>query len=142
MPLHPHYDQMPYLPRLLASFQYLFGQQNCRQEIIGVIDALQTNRPIAHLMQSSSGSFSTIFLPFHSGTEEFKTAMKSSAVHPKLAQFCFLCGKIEGLTDTMGITGEEPSAKDKAKLLPLLKEFLATLPSAEEFKRWLDAASM
>ncbi|MDD5751523.1 MAG: hypothetical protein PHS73_03310 [Candidatus Peribacteraceae bacterium] len=138
MPPHPRYDQMPHLPRLLASFQYLFGEQNCLQKIATVIRALEGNQPIADLMQSPHGSFSTIFLPFHSGTDEFETAMERGMIHPKLIQFCTLCGKIESLTDTMGITGEEPSADDKAKLLPLLKEFLATLPSSEEFKKWLE----
>ena len=140
MPSHPRYDQMPYFPRLFASFRNLFGDQNSRQDIADVIAALETERPIAGLMQSPVGSFSTIFLPFHSGTEEYKTAMENGKMHPKLTQFCVLCGKIESLTDTMGITGEEPSVEDKTKLLPLLKEFLMILPPPEEFGKWLNAA--
>ena len=131
---------MPYFSSLLASFRNLFENQNSKQDIVDVIEALEADRLIADLMQSPHGSFSTIFLPFHSGTEEFKTAMESGAVHPKLAQFCTVCGKIEGLTDTMGITGEEPLTDDKKKLLPLLQEFLTILPSPEEFRKWLDAA--
>jgi len=137
MTQHPRSASISFSQSLLASFRNLFEHQNSRQDIVDVIATLEAGRPIAHLVQSPHGSFSTIFLPFHSGSEEFKTAMKSGAVHPQLAQFCTVCGKIEGLTDTMGITGEEPPADDKKQLLPLLKEFLATLPSAEEFKTWL-----
>ena len=63
--------------------------------------------------------------------------MENDKMHPKLLQFCISAGKIEGLTDTMGVTGAEPSMEDKKKLQPLLKEFLMILPSAEEFKTWL-----
>ncbi len=88
-------------------------------------------------MQSPKGSFSTIFLPFHAGDPRFRAITKSCPLHPKLLEFCALAGKIENLSDTMGITGEEPSEANKEKLLPLLREFLRIFPSSEEFELWL-----
>lgn len=122
---------------LHKSFTNLFTHQHCEQNIAEVMKALEQKQPIADLLESPGGSFSTIFVPFHSGDTRFQAIAKSFPFHPKLLEFCALAGKIESLTDTMGITGEEPSEADKEKLLPLLKEFLAILPSSEEFASWL-----
>ncbi|MFA5273344.1 MAG: hypothetical protein WC353_04235 [Candidatus Peribacter sp.] len=122
---------------LQKSFANIFARQRCRQDIAEVIETLEQKRPIADLLESHRGSFSTIFVPFHSGDVRFQTIAKNYSFHSKLLEFCTLAGTIESLTDTMSITGEEPSEKDKAKLLPLLKTFLAILPSSEAFESWL-----
>jgi len=116
---------------------HLFTHQHCEQDIAEVIKALEQRRPIVNLMQPVKGSFSTIFVPFHSGDVRFQAIAKNHSFHPKLLEFCTLAGKIESLSDTMGITGEEPTEQDKAMLLPLLKTFLAILPSSEAFESWL-----
>jgi len=134
----PSTDIRSFYAELYQAFENLFGQQHCKDDIAEIIEALENTRPIADLIQSPNGSFSTIFLPFHSGAEKIRNAIKIGKIHPKLTQFCFLCGKIEGLTDTMGISGEEPSTEDKEKLLPLLREFLSVLPSVREFKTWTE----
>jgi len=122
---------------LQKSFANLFSHKRCKRDIAEVINSLERKQLIADLMQSAKGSFSTIFLPFHVGTPQFATVTKHVTLHPKLLRFCTLATKIEGLTDTMGITGKEPDEGDKTKLLPLLKEFLVTLPAPEEFDSWL-----
>ena len=122
---------------LLEAFEQLFVQTQCQRDIAKVMKTLEQKQPIADLLESYGGSFSTIFVPFHSGEIRFQTIAKNHSLHPKLLEFCTLAGTIESLTDTMSITGEEPSEKDKAKLLPLLKTFLAILPSSEAFESWL-----
>ncbi|MDO8469143.1 MAG: hypothetical protein Q7S29_05290 [Candidatus Peribacter sp.] len=122
---------------LLEAFEHLFVQTQCQREIAEVVKSLEQRRPIVSLMQPDKGSFSTIFLPFHAGGVRFRAIAKSCPLHPNLLEFCALAGKIESLSDTMGITGEEPSEADKEELLPLLEEFLAVLPSSKEFASWL-----
>ena len=122
---------------LLEAFEHLFVQTQCQRDIAEVVKSLDQRRPIASLMQPVKGSFSTIFLPFHAGGVRFRAIAKRCPFHPKILEFCALAGKIENLSDEMGITGEEPSEADKANLLPLLKEFLAILPAPEKFASWL-----
>lgn len=136
----PSTDLRSFYAELLGSFENLFVHRHCKDDIVEICKALEQARPIANLVQSKNGSFSTIFLPFHSKQTypfDFGAIASAHSLHPKFLQFCALAGKIEGLTGTMGVTKEEPSANDKNKLLPLLKEFLAILPSAKEFKTWL-----
>lgn len=123
--------------QLQKSFANLFRHKHCEQDIAEMIKALEQKQPIANLLESHGGSFSTIFVPFHSGDTRFQAIAKNYSFLPELLEFCTLAGKIESLSDTMGITGEEPTELDKAMLLPLLKEFLAILPSSEEFESWL-----
>lgn len=123
--------------KLQKSFIHLFMGQQCQRDIVAVVEALEKEKPIAGLMQSPRGSFSTIFLPFHAEDTLFQTIAKKYTLHPKFLHFCALAGEIEAITDTMGIAAEEPSVENKAKLLPLLREFLAIFPSAEEFESWL-----
>lgn len=122
---------------LREAFERMFVQTQCQRDIAEMVKAIEQRQPIAGLMQAHEGSFSTIFLPFHAGEIRFKTIADHHILHPKLLRFCTLAARIEGLTDTMGITGKEPVEEDTTKLLPLLKEFLAILPSHEEFESWL-----
>ncbi|MFH1444651.1 MAG: hypothetical protein ABIG34_04690 [Candidatus Peregrinibacteria bacterium] len=133
----PPAEIQAFYTELLTSFTNLFVQQHCQRDIAEVAEALEQKKPIADLMQSPRGSFSTIFVPFHSGGTRFQVIAKKHTLHPKFMEFCTLAGKIESITDTMGIAGNEPSRADKTKLLPLLKKFLAVLPSPEEFQSWL-----
>jgi len=134
-PLTPEIQK--FYSELHKSFVNLFVNQRSQRDIAEIIDTLEQIQPIGDLLESSAGSFSTIFVPFHSGDTRFQAISKNYSFLPKLLEFCTLAGKIESLTDTMGITGEEPTKQDKAKLLPLLKEFLAILPSSKEFESWL-----
>ncbi|MDD5041018.1 MAG: hypothetical protein PHX87_01015 [Candidatus Peribacteraceae bacterium] len=122
---------------LLKAFEHLFVRTQCQRDIAEMMKALEQRRPIADLMQTHEGSFSTIFLPFHAGDTRFCAIAKTGTLDPKLLRFCELAAQIENMTDVMGIAGKEPSEDEKTKLLPLLRGFLTMLPTPEEFKSWL-----
>lgn len=119
---------------IIASFEHLFTHQHCEEDIRSVVCAIKESRPIAPLLHTAKGSFSTIFLPFHIG----KADVHSLATRrPRFRAFCALSGAIESLTDTMSLEGEEPAEHQKRELLPLLVEFLSMLPDKETFCFWL-----
>ena len=124
----------------INSFKHIFVEQNSKNDILNVIEAIENEIPILDLMETESGSFSTIFLPFHGGEiypHYFKKMYQKYDFDKKLIEFYKLAGEIESLTNDYAIYEKEPSKKDKSALLVKLKEFLKILPSYEEFQNWL-----
>ena len=128
------------LSQIETSFQKLFVIEQGGEEISRVIEALEHDELILPLVESSKGSFSSLFSPFHGGTlllRSKSTLIEQDQLHPKLREFCRLAGEIEGMTDMMSTYEDDPSPEEKQKLLPLLREFVAKIPSHEELKSWI-----
>jgi hypothetical protein len=126
--------------KLKNSFKHIFVEQNSKDEILCIIKAIENNEPILDLMENASGSFSTIFLPFHWNEiypYHFKKISKKYNLTKKLIEFCKLAGEIESITSNYAFYEKEQNGKEKAFLLSKLKEFFKILPSYEEFQAWL-----
>lgn len=128
--------------KIVTSFENIFVRQNCKQDIVDVVYALEHAQPILLVIEEQNASFSTIFSPFHAGQIiPFNFMRLASKYHfsEKLVYFFELAGEIEDMTDEYAIYGdeEEPSKEEKEKLLYKLKEFLSMLPNVVEFESWL-----
>ncbi|MCF7844935.1 MAG: hypothetical protein K9M03_03865 [Kiritimatiellales bacterium] len=125
---------------LKESFYKLFVEQNSKENIVNVIYAIRQDKPVLPIMEAYTGSFSTIFLPFHAGMTypfDFKNLSSKHKMHPKLIEFCKLAAQIEGITDEMATFNKEPPVQPKENLKIALEKFLEILPSYNEFESWL-----
>jgi hypothetical protein len=127
---------------LLHSFENLFEKQAGRQHIAGLIAALEQGQPLLPLLHDENASLSTLFTPFHSGTTfpyNFPEFRAQNVLDPRLIEFCDCAAVLEGLLTDYELYAyeNEPSAKEKERLLGYLKQFNTLLPSYEIFKSWL-----
>lgn len=125
---------------ILHSFENLFEKQDGRQDIIMLINGLENKQPLLPLLEHEKGSLSTLFVPFHSGTNfpyNFPELRAQNLLDPRLIEFCDYAAILEGPLSDYELYDHEPSAEEKEALLENLKHFNSLLPSYEVFKSWL-----
>jgi|GEM_PF-5854052 len=99
--------------------------------------ALQNSQPVLPLSDNDHGSFFYQFVKFHIGAFRKEDVL---LLDKNLKEFCFLCGKIESLTDSWPIIEKEPIYEEKEKLLNYLQNLLEILPSADQFQIWVESS--
>lgn len=124
---------------------------DARQDICAVVRALEHGEPVMPLLWpegENASDFSTIFLPFHAGSEGF--LQHSNMIVPPLRRFADLSASIEGLLVGKCHPGyleslivdkchgfPEPNPEVRQALLLRLRRFLAHLPDEATFRSWL-----
>ena len=124
-----------FLTEMSKSFDNLFVQQNCVNDIDALIELIERRMPVQPILDDSS--FSSIFLPFHIGTIVYDDGEKIfgdvDGIDNHLIEFCTVAAEIE--KKTSGVF-TEPSENEKNKLQNLLIQFIKLLPSKEVFCNW------
>lgn len=136
--MEPARDYAAFCQSNLKSFKNLFVDQNCKQEIVDMIKAIEEGRPILDIADNEKGTFSTIFEPFHFGGIDtqyfFKQGLPSNSNYWR---FSGLAADIESMTDKYVIREDEPDEEERKELLGYLKKFIEILPDLDTFQSWL-----
>jgi len=136
--MEPVRDYAAFCQSQLKSFKNLFVDQNCKQEILDMIKAIEEGRPILDIADSEKGTFSTIFEPFHFGNWEIQRFFRQGLPsNPNYWQFSGLAADIESMTDEYVIRENEPEEEERKELLGYLKKFIEILPDLDTFQSWL-----
>lgn len=130
-----------YKSNLKRLFKDFFVIECVQDEILNLINAIKEKRNIFELLESEY-SFTTIFLPFHIGSyisiPNNISFLDLINIDINLKNFFYLSAKIENITSNISANLEEPSIKDKKKLLIYLKLFIKLIPDEKVFNKYVD----
>jgi hypothetical protein len=125
------------MQQIIASYEHIFGDGSALQEIHNLIHALEQDKPVLDLLESSRGSFSTIFVPFHAGTITADgIQFRHLNLPPPCLEFMENCAKIESLVDELPAREVEPDGNTRKQLVVALRNFLEHFPSTEDVVSW------
>ena len=132
-------ETLPELQEYLRSrFDFLLADPKHIEEIRNVLTWLQSDSPEL-LRWDGGGSFSTLFLPFHTGSPFMQTALKRFVFSDALRGFLDVCTALESTTDQFAYIQSLDELQHKDTIMENLHRLLDLLPTASGFQLWVSA---